>query len=212
MDHIHHTLHHSLPSCLIHRYARSLHTTDRQIIDAMNNRGHKALAFICQHHCRLCQLQRGGQHISLTDPSADGFARVPGLAQCGAFPISVGQNAILLTGGIDSRAMAKAKGPQHLGHHVDTHSVREVVVISIAGLCDGHSQIHPLGMTRAADAERPVPVAAIIAGQSIPAWVGYLCVWGDETPGQCAQTDQRLDRGSGRVLPLNGAIEEWRIQ
>ena len=100
MDHIHHTRHDRLPVCLIHRYARSLHTTDRQIIDAMNNRGHKALAFICQHHCRLCQLQRGGQHIPLSDPGTNGFTRVPGLAQCGAFPISAGQNAVLLTGGI----------------------------------------------------------------------------------------------------------------
>ena len=178
----------------------------------MNDRGHKALAFIGQQHCCLCQLQRGRQHVPLTDPCADGFARVPGLAQCGAFPVSAGQNAVLLAGGINSRTLAKTKGLQHLGHRVNTHAMREVVVIGIAGLCNGHSQIHRLGMTGAANTERPVPVAAIIAGQPVPAGVRDLSLRGDEILSQRAKADQRLDRGSGWVLALNRAIKERRIQ
>jgi hypothetical protein len=57
-------------------------------------------------------------------------------------------------------------------HRIDGHAVGEIVEIHVAGLGEGHLEIHLRRMTRAADTQDPVAVAAAVAGQAIPAGIG----------------------------------------
>ena len=130
----------------------------------MCQRRRKAISSIGNYHCRLRELQGRRQHVTLANTGANRLAGKPGFSQCISFPLGVGQDSLLLSGRINPGDLTQPKGGQNLCHRINAHAISEVVIIGIAGLSDGHSQIDFLCVTGASDSQRPIAIPPIVTG------------------------------------------------
>jgi hypothetical protein len=77
------------------------------------------------------KLKRRGRDITLADPAADGFARIPGLPERPSLPLGVGDDALLLSGKPDVMDLSRACATSRQGDRSTRFTVWE---IDVAGL------------------------------------------------------------------------------
>ena len=132
---------------------------------------HKTVTSVGDHHCRLRKLQGRCQHVPLPDASTNSLTGEPCLSQRTSLPLGAGQYASLLSRRINPGRLTKSKGGERLCHRINAHAMSEIVIVGVARLGDGHSQINLFSVTGASHSQRPIPIAPIITGQLIPPWI-----------------------------------------
>ena len=155
----------------------------------MDQLGTQSLSSVGDGGGRRRELQRRGQHETLTDPGNQRLPGIPSLAVGAPLPLARGDQSASFAPQTNAGRLAEAEIRQIFVHAVDAQGMGEHVEIDIAGLLDRFfDPDDPM------PARPPIAISTIGAGQGEPSTTPCLGSGVLEPSIEARKPQKRLDR------------------